>query len=203
MVRKKEIPLAEGEELAKEFIGLTRDFYERVEIGGSIHRKAPIVHDIDVCAIAKKLVSEYVEAVEKVGGKISRFGGEYATISFKGVQINVLFTTPETLGSGLDVVHRAQGSHDWYEYQSRQSWSEIQQDRNPPVGRRDVDSHSDGGRRGAIAALGVQASGEKRVRRKGEIPFLETYHFIGDTLRRDGHWVIYTLDSNSNSPMMT
>ncbi len=31
---KKEIPLADGEELAEEFIALTRNFYERVEIGG-------------------------------------------------------------------------------------------------------------------------------------------------------------------------
>ncbi len=30
-----------------------------------------------------------------------RFGGEYATISFKSVQINVLFTTPEAWGAGL------------------------------------------------------------------------------------------------------
>jgi DNA polymerase (family X) len=101
MAMKKEIPLAEGEELAKEFIALTRDFYERVEIGGSIRRRRPIVHDIDICAIAKKPVLEYKETVEKVGGKIVRFGGEYATISFKGVQVNVLFSSPEAWGAGL------------------------------------------------------------------------------------------------------
>jgi len=101
LVKKKEIPLAEAEELAKNFIELTKDFYERVEIGGSIRRKVQIVYDIDICAIAKKPVSEYVDAVQKAGGKIVRFGGEYATISFKGVQINVLFTTEETWGAGL------------------------------------------------------------------------------------------------------
>jgi len=30
-----------------------------------------------------------------------RFGGEYATLLFRGVQINVLFTTPETWGASL------------------------------------------------------------------------------------------------------
>jgi DNA polymerase (family X) len=30
-----------------------------------------------------------------------RFGGEYATIAFRGVQINVLFVTEETWGAGL------------------------------------------------------------------------------------------------------
>jgi len=98
---KKEIPLLEAENLAKEFVELTKDFYDRVEIGGSIRRKVPIVHDIDICAIAKKLGAEYKDVVEKIGGKIVRFGGEYATISYKGVQINVLFSTSETWGAGL------------------------------------------------------------------------------------------------------
>jgi DNA polymerase/3'-5' exonuclease PolX len=98
---KKEIPLLEAEKLAKEFVELTKEFYDRVEIGGSIRRKVPIVHDIDICAIAKRPVAEYKEVVEKIGGKIVRFGGEYATISYQGVQINVLFSTPETWGAGL------------------------------------------------------------------------------------------------------
>ena len=101
MAGKKEIPLLEAENLAKEFVELTKDFYDRVEIGGSIRRKVPIVHDIDIFAIAKKLVAEYKDVVEKIGGKIVRFGGEYATISYKGVQINVLFSTSETWGAGL------------------------------------------------------------------------------------------------------
>lgn len=101
MVGKKDIPIVEAEKIANDFIGLTRDFYERVEIGGSIRRKVPIVHDIDLCVIAKKPVTEYPEVVEKVGGKMVRFGGEYATIIFKGVQVNVLFSTPETWGAGL------------------------------------------------------------------------------------------------------
>jgi DNA polymerase/3'-5' exonuclease PolX len=98
---KKEIPLTEGERLANDFIALTRDFYQRIEIGGSIRRKAPIVHDIDLCAIAKRPVSEFDDEVKKVGGKVVRFGGEYATILFHGVQINVLFATKEAWGASL------------------------------------------------------------------------------------------------------
>jgi DNA polymerase (family X) len=101
MVGKSDIPLADGEKIAKEFIGLTKDFYERIEIGGSIRRKVPIVHDIDLCAIAKKPVSEYTDLVKKIGGNMARFGGEYATIDFHGVQINVLFTTEESWGAGI------------------------------------------------------------------------------------------------------
>jgi len=99
--KKIDIPLAEGEKIANEFIKLTSDFYDRIEIGGSIRRKSPIVHDIDLCAIPRKPISEFAETVKKVGGKLIRFGGEYATILFKGVQINVLFSTPETWGAGL------------------------------------------------------------------------------------------------------
>ena len=101
MAKKNEIPLVEGEKIASEFIALTKDFYKRVEIGGSIRRKVPIVHDIDICAIAAKPVSEYGEAVRQAGGTIARFGGEYATIAFRGIQINVLFVTAETWGAGL------------------------------------------------------------------------------------------------------
>jgi len=101
MAEKHEIPLAEGERIAKEFIDLTNDFYERIEIGGSIRRKVPIVHDIDLCAIPAQPVSKFEERVRKAGGKLVRFGGEYATIAFQGVQINVLFVTPETWGAGL------------------------------------------------------------------------------------------------------
>ena len=101
MSHKREIPLKEGEAIANEFINLTGDFYERVEIGGSIRRKVPIVHDIDLCAIAKRPVAEFRQVVSNVGGKMIRFGGEYATLMFRGVQINVLFTTEEAWGAGL------------------------------------------------------------------------------------------------------
>jgi DNA polymerase/3'-5' exonuclease PolX len=98
---KKDLPLSQGEEIAKEFIDLTKDFYERIEIGGSIRRKSPVVHDIDLCAIAKHGLSEYAEWVKRAGGRIIRFGGEYATIDFHGVQINILFTKDEFWGAGL------------------------------------------------------------------------------------------------------
>ena len=101
MSKKTEIALADGEWIAKEFIELTKDFYKRIEIGGSIRRKSPIVHDIDLCAIANRPVSEYPTVVQNIGGKMIRFGGEYATILFRGVQINVLFTTEEAWGAGL------------------------------------------------------------------------------------------------------
>jgi DNA polymerase/3'-5' exonuclease PolX len=62
---KTEISLADGESIARDFIVLTRDFYDRIEIGGSIRRKRRIVHDIDLCAIAAKPVSEYEKTVIK------------------------------------------------------------------------------------------------------------------------------------------
>jgi DNA polymerase (family X) len=101
LVAKKELPLAEAEKIAKEFIKLTQDFYERIEIGGSIRRRVLVVHDIDLCAIANKPTSVFGEAVKKAGAKLARFGGEYATVDFHGVQINVLFSSPETWGAGL------------------------------------------------------------------------------------------------------
>jgi DNA polymerase/3'-5' exonuclease PolX len=101
LVGKKEIALEDAKKIAKDFISLTKDFYSRIEIAGSIRRKVPIVHDIDLCAIARKPVSDFAETVRKAGGKMKKFGGEYATLDFKGTQINVLFPTPETWGAGL------------------------------------------------------------------------------------------------------
>jgi DNA polymerase (family X) len=100
---KKDIPNDNAEAIAQEFIDLTKDCYSRIEIGGSIRRKEPIVHDIDLCAIPKdeNTISNYGKTVEEIGGKMRRFGGEYATILFKGVQVNVLFVTEETWGAGL------------------------------------------------------------------------------------------------------
>jgi DNA polymerase/3'-5' exonuclease PolX len=101
LVGKKDIPLEEARKIANEFIARTKDCYKRIEIGGSIRRKVPIVHDIDLCAIPAKKTTEFKEAVEKAGGKLRRFGGEYATVDYRGVQINVLFTTPEAWGAGI------------------------------------------------------------------------------------------------------
>jgi DNA polymerase (family X) len=100
---KKEIPREVANDVAKEFIEKTKDAYSRIEIGGSIRRKEPIVHDIDLCAIAsdESVIPNYQKTVENAGGKLVRFGGEYATISYKGFQINVLFVTEETWGAGI------------------------------------------------------------------------------------------------------
>jgi len=99
--KKTKIALADGKKIARKFIDLTSDFYERVEVGGSIRRRSPTVHDIDICAIPRRPVSEFGDTVQRAGGKMIRFGGEYATILFQNVQINVLFSTPETWGAGL------------------------------------------------------------------------------------------------------
>ena len=101
MSGKTEILLAQAENIGNDFIERTRDFYERVEIAGSMRRKVPIVHDVDICAIAKRPVSEFEEVVRKAGGAMKKFGGEYATIEFEGIQINVLFVSEEAWGAGL------------------------------------------------------------------------------------------------------
>jgi len=97
---KSDIPLEEGKKIAELFIKLTKSFYKRIEICGSIRRKSAVVHDIDLCAIAKKPIKEYYNAVQKAGGRITRFGGEYATVDFYNIQVNVLFVNEETWGAG-------------------------------------------------------------------------------------------------------
>ena len=91
--------LKEAELLAREFIKVIHPTVKRVTITGSIRRKLPEVHDIDLVAI--KSNEDWVSAALSKGALIEKYGGTYAYVTFHGQQINILFTTEQGWGASV------------------------------------------------------------------------------------------------------
>jgi len=93
MSLKKELPSADAQEIASDFMEKTRDLCKRIEIAGSIRRKEPIVHDIDFAVIPstndlaawKELV---IGRVEGFGGREISFGDTICDFFYRSAQIN-------------------------------------------------------------------------------------------------------------------
>lgn len=98
MSLKKDLEPVFALEVANDFLEKTRDLYKKAEIAGSLRRKEPVVHDIDIAVIPsikdfpawKEKVSE---RVEKIGGSVMTFGDTISDFLYRGVQIN-LFICP-------------------------------------------------------------------------------------------------------------
>lgn len=76
----------------------TRDLYARCELGGSIRRNSPVVHDIDFAVIPRgdnllKWRELVRRRVEKMGGRVISFGEQISDFEYKGAQVN-LFLCP-------------------------------------------------------------------------------------------------------------
>ena len=98
MSLKKDLDPASALEVANDFLEKTRDLYEKSEIAGSLRRKAPVVHDIDIAVIPSlenlSMWKEKVSGcVEKIGGTVKNFGETMTDFLYRGVQVN-LFICP-------------------------------------------------------------------------------------------------------------
>jgi DNA polymerase/3'-5' exonuclease PolX len=95
---KRDLNLDVALEIALDFQEKTKDLYKRFEIAGSLRRKEPVVHDIDIAVIPsdenfsswKQKVKDRVEAI---GGKVKIFGETISDFIYRGVQVN-LFLCP-------------------------------------------------------------------------------------------------------------
>ncbi len=95
---KKDLEPKVAKRIAADFLKKTSDLYERVELAGSLRRKAPVVHDIDFAVIPKgddfaKWREEVKERVEEIGGTVITFGEQISDFAYKGAQVN-LFLCP-------------------------------------------------------------------------------------------------------------
>ena len=121
--------------VADEFIDLIRDHCARVEVVGSIRRKRPVVHDIDIVAMPvdrkiaqrtwfgdvwKSMPTLHAEiddllragVLEKVVKKDGHtmVGDTIAMVEYKGVHVDLYYATPETWG-GLMLVRTGSVEH--------------------------------------------------------------------------------------------
>lgn len=96
--QKRDLDPKEAKKIADEFLRKTKDLYKKVELAGSLRRKAPVVHDIDFAVIPKgdfgKWKKRVEERVKEIGGQVIVFGETISDFYYKGVQVN-LFICPD------------------------------------------------------------------------------------------------------------
>lgn len=95
---KKDLDPKQARRVALDFLAKTKDLYQRFEIAGSLRRKQPVVHDIDIAVIPGgtdyEAWKETVKArVEGIGGQVISFGEVISNFSYRGMQVN-LFICP-------------------------------------------------------------------------------------------------------------
>jgi DNA polymerase/3'-5' exonuclease PolX len=91
---KKDIKLETASKIARDFVQKTKDLYKRYEIAGSIRRKQPIVHDIDLAVIPSiedrnVWKEELRQRANEIGGKMISSGDVISNIRYRDVQVNL------------------------------------------------------------------------------------------------------------------
>ena len=70
---------------------------ERIEIAGSLRRRRPDVHDIDLVLIPRDRVDLLIRLMNLYGRKPEKIGEKYVMLkSFDGIQVDLYLATPET-----------------------------------------------------------------------------------------------------------
>jgi DNA polymerase/3'-5' exonuclease PolX len=97
---KKDVRLEDGEKIAEDFLARTRDLYKKALIAGSVRRRQPVVHDIDIAVVTKgkdfPLWKGRVTArVKEIGGEVISFGEVISNFRYRGVQVNLFLCLNE------------------------------------------------------------------------------------------------------------
>lgn len=98
MSLKKNLNPESAREIAGDFLDKTRDLYKKAEIAGSIRRKEPVVHDIDIAVLPSienfdDWRAKLSQRVESIGGAVKTFSDTMSDFLYRGVQVN-LFICP-------------------------------------------------------------------------------------------------------------
>lgn len=105
---KKDLDPKFASEIADDFLKKTKDLYKKSQLGGSLRRKEPVVHDIDFAVIPKgRNFAEWKEKVKQrvtsIGGSVSTFGEVISNFHYGGVQVN-LFLCPNEDSWGVTLM---------------------------------------------------------------------------------------------------
>jgi len=97
---KKEIRLDDAREIATDFLSKTRGLYKRHLLAGSVRRKKPVVHDIDLAVIPTGKAfgpwkDRVIKRVTEIGGRVTSFGETISNFVYRGVQINLFICLNE------------------------------------------------------------------------------------------------------------
>lgn len=94
--------------LAKKLVVELKPYCKKIEIAGSIRRKAPNPVDIDIVLIPKDKEKIKQKLSEK--GSFIQGGDKKARFRIEGVKVELYFTTPESWGATLLAYSSATGS---------------------------------------------------------------------------------------------
>ena len=91
---KKDLQLEKAKEVADDFLDRTKDLYRKYLLAGSIRRREPIVHDIDIAVIPRgrsfgAWKDKVTERVRGIGGSVITFGEVISNFRYRGVQVNL------------------------------------------------------------------------------------------------------------------
>ena len=93
---KKQLPLAEAEKVAEELKRELDPYCMEIVIAGSIRRRRPIVHDIDLVCLSTNLPA----LILKLQAMGCNYGGKkLARFIYKEVQVDVYFATLDTMAT--------------------------------------------------------------------------------------------------------
>lgn len=105
---KKDLDPEFARGVAEDFIRGTRDLYARAEIAGSLRRREPVVHDVDLAVIPKGRDYEawrgaVSRRVRSMDGEVISFGEVISNFTYRGVQVN-LFICPSASSWGVTLM---------------------------------------------------------------------------------------------------
>ncbi|MBI3860241.1 MAG: hypothetical protein HY296_08460 [Thaumarchaeota archaeon] len=91
---KKDLELEAAEGIALDFLAKTKDLYGKVLLAGSIRRKEPTVHDIDLAVMPRgkdftAWKDKVTRRVKEIGGQVMTFGEVISNFRYRGVQVNL------------------------------------------------------------------------------------------------------------------
>lgn len=93
----QQIPLAKAEAVAAELLEALAPYFERLEVAGSIRRRRPVVHDIDLVGVPCSATWwELDNVIVRLADAVVRRGAKLATFVFKGIQVDLYYATRDT-----------------------------------------------------------------------------------------------------------
>ena len=100
MSYKKDIQLEAAEKIAIDFLAKTKDLYKKYLLAGSVRRREPIVHDIDLAVVPKgenfaAWEEKATKRVNGIGGRVASFGETITSFRYRGVQVNLFLCLNE------------------------------------------------------------------------------------------------------------
>lgn len=99
-------------QLSKKIVGILKPFCKRIEIAGSIRRKVPNPHDVDIVLVAKsENFKQKIKDKLIKHGKFLEGGSHEMFFRMEGIDFQLFFTVPNEWGATLLAYSGKKGSN--------------------------------------------------------------------------------------------